>query len=82
MTDKEQLYKNLIVSILALASDKQHQLDFTIPDCTICDLIEDFNNYGNGCYDMSDYSFVQNEKIRELKELIDSFCKVETECYE
>jgi len=82
LTDKELLHKNLIVSILALASDKQNQIDFTIPGCSVCDLIEDFDTYGNRCYDSENYSKEQSARINELKVLIDKFCELKTECFD
>lgn len=80
--DKDSLHKNLIISILALASDKQNQLDFTAPGCTVCDLIVDFDMYGNGCYDKSEYNEQQNHSISDLTKLVDSFIALETECFD
>lgn len=80
--DKELLHKNLIVCILALASDKQSQIDYTIPGCVVCDLIEDFETYGKRCFNKSDYSIEQSNFVDELTELIDQLVETGYECFD
>lgn len=82
MTDEKLLHKNLIISIIALASDKQSQLDYTFPGCAICDLIEDFYTYGKYCYKPENNSPEQNIQISELQSIIDYFCTCENECFD
>ncbi|WP_343633658.1 hypothetical protein [Fluviicola sp.] len=82
MTDQKQLHKNLIISIIALASDKQCQLDYTIPGCAICDLTEDFYTYGKYCYNPDKYSLEQNIGIGELLSIVDHFCTLDNECFD
>ncbi|WP_184548991.1 hypothetical protein [Mucilaginibacter sp. FT3.2] len=80
--DKELLHKNLIVSILALASDKQSQITYTTPGCVVCDLTDDFETYGKRCYNKSDYSIAQSQLIDELDQIIDRFVESGYECFD
>jgi|GEM_PF-2864193 len=80
--DKELLHKNLIVCILALASDKQSQIAYTTPGCAVCDLTEDFENYGKRCFDIANYSIEECELIKELNLLIDQFIELGYECFD
>ena len=80
--DKELLHKNLIVSILAMASDKQSQIDYTMPGCAVCDLIDDFDNYGQKCFDKANYSVEQCKLIDDLNLLIDQLVESGYECFD
>src|ERR1700749_4063587 len=80
--DKELLHKNLIVCILALASDKQSQISYSTPGCVVCDLTEDFETYGKRCFDSANYSIEQSELIGELNHLIDQFIELGYECFD
>jgi hypothetical protein len=80
--DKELRHKNLVVTILALASDKQSQIDYTVPGCTICDLTEDFDNYGQKCFDKTHYSAEQCKVIDDLNLLIDKLVELDFECFD
>ena len=80
--DKELLHKNLIVCILALASDKQSQISYTTPGCVVCDLIEDFETYGKRCFETANYSTEECELIGELNLLIDQLIELGYECFD
>lgn len=80
--DKELLHKNLIVCILALASDKQSQISYTTPGCAVCDITEDFEIYGKRCFDTANYSTEECELIDELNFLIDKFIELGYECFD
>jgi hypothetical protein len=82
MDDKQVYFHNLIIVLMSLAQSKEEQLEYTQPGCAVCDLVEDFDTYGNRCYSTEDHLASQNQAMDQLRSLVTEFCKLDLPCFE
>lgn len=82
MDEKETLHNCLIVTLMALAQTKAAQLAYTAGGCSVCDLVEDLETYGQRCYETSEHSLEENEAMDTLHRLVKSYCTLGLPCFD
>lgn len=76
------LYKKLVISIIALASDSKTQIEFTHPGCVLCDLFDDFDSYASHFFKDNSFNEWQRQKITQINKAIDSILADKPECFD